>query len=1096
MIYTDMTYSDVLRERWKENFTIAKEDIDIEELYRDGSLLDGYDPNQERDPEGTQTGGQFSAGKATQSVQRAQAKSAGRSTAELEAQYEKQDIDETADLGMTSGAPLTREENQAVYDYTSSSYLPMNRLLRRGESAVPSTMVDETRGRISVLDRAISKQTLKESTTIFRGVKPGGLRALFGTDDPLKIAAMVNPGAVIRDKAFMSFSKEKSVAVGFGAAALLELTAEAGTLALDAESISEYGEDEREIILPRNTALEVLSYTPGKSARDSLIHARIVRAKVSDSVFRDAVNEDRQDTPRDRAEKFQWDEDDFEIIRHKVGDAFDPQQKRDPKGTTTGGQFSSGAATEAVKKAQAKSSARSAKELEEQTKQGQGKAVESALRKAWANNRNVFKLGSKAQIKLADDMLSGTAVDIAAPKIGLGRDFYPFPSYDSMKNFVLGFDSTLVTFEGIEVPMMDKLTKEVYKRDHLDTPAEDMRRLGENMGQIFMLFGSSGPGTAKEEEQLDDILEKLTNGGVDLTEAEPAQISAIVNTYSFETGEMNLDAESNDQFVSEASDFSIIHQEPGDPAPIPLVPPVPPITTIPAVEEASESVEPGEDDEQDKPLTAEQEAKVQTNLQQTETAADLLKSTILPTVPEEHKEAVARAIDLHQMPYMQLFRMANYFKYAENVDIPHVDMIKSRLKKEGFGQSVDLEAVVGYLPTFVPAKYAPWKPKATKGDIVKKIKASIAATNTLPLDNDTLFWVQKRYEQDGMFIFLRNMGVNEGTTGVTQAVNEAISKAKVHPEQKLPKAWSSKYSIKGKGKGSVKLGIAGKSQPLPEKPGKGKSLTAPKPYSYPLSKPTYVPPLPGSPGSDPTISFTSHMGYSSGQALTASERSAVVAYTGSGYSSINRYLRTGDHGGGGYYGTEEGLQEKIAKLDAAMAKHTIHDQVTIYRGLKRDTVEKMFDVDDYKKLGEVAKPGVIVRDKAFMSFSKKHGTAEAFGGAAVLEVVAEPGTPAMDVENISSHTSEREVILPRDRYFEILEYIPPVKGTYSWGSATVKARLVKRPEDVFDSVAIDTGEPDFRFDTIHGDEDEVLPVNRQDKFTWSAADIEIVRRAK
>ena len=143
------------------------------------------------------------------------------------------------------------------------------------------------------------------------------------------------------------------------------------------------------------------------------------------------------------------------------------------------------------------------------------------------------------------------------------------------------------------------------------------------------------------------------------------------------------------------------------------------------------------------------------------------------------------------------------------------------------------------------------------------------------------------------------------------------------------------------------------------------------------------------------------------QRLSKVELAAVEDYQHIGYQEINKQLRQGKVGK---------ARTKIAKLDSALAKMRLPENVMLYRGV-RDP--------DAALLTRLTQVGEVYSDRGFTSTSLRYDFAKKWAskGTAkerlVLEVYAPKGTPA--VSNLNSpHSEEYEVLLPREARFRII----------------------------------------------------------------------------
>lgn len=139
--------------------------------------------------------------------------------------------------------------------------------------------------------------------------------------------------------------------------------------------------------------------------------------------------------------------------------------------------------------------------------------------------------------------------------------------------------------------------------------------------------------------------------------------------------------------------------------------------------------------------------------------------------------------------------------------------------------------------------------------------------------------------------------------------------------------------------------------------------------------------------------------------LTSSEIAGLRAYSSNGYRSINSTLR-----GKPTVGAQPDYVETHTKrIDSAMAKSSITQEATIWRGVRIDP----------SKIPAHFKEGDTYMDKGFMSFSKSEAFARGWGYGAVLKLTVSPGHRAIDMKGKTLHEHEQEVLIPRGSQFKI-----------------------------------------------------------------------------
>lgn len=142
------------------------------------------------------------------------------------------------------------------------------------------------------------------------------------------------------------------------------------------------------------------------------------------------------------------------------------------------------------------------------------------------------------------------------------------------------------------------------------------------------------------------------------------------------------------------------------------------------------------------------------------------------------------------------------------------------------------------------------------------------------------------------------------------------------------------------------------------------------------------------------------------KSLTAEEKEAVTTYTGSWATDVNAKLRTsGD--------VSSWDKSSVANLDKALAKGSLPEDLIVHRGM---SYSKLTDAMESGALT----PGSILHDKGYGS-SSVHSD-RAFTGNVRLRVRVPAGSPGAYVENLSSHKSELEFLLPRNSSYVIKGY--------------------------------------------------------------------------
>jgi hypothetical protein len=143
-------------------------------------------------------------------------------------------------------------------------------------------------------------------------------------------------------------------------------------------------------------------------------------------------------------------------------------------------------------------------------------------------------------------------------------------------------------------------------------------------------------------------------------------------------------------------------------------------------------------------------------------------------------------------------------------------------------------------------------------------------------------------------------------------------------------------------------------------------------------------------------------------------RDSITTYTGSSYSYINGYLRTGKVEGFRY---DAATLEKLSQnIEAGLLRSEIKQDVIVYRGMNSRTLTRLLEGTE----GNLEKAkGLCFSDKGFVSTCAMKE--EAFGGEYLLNVHVPKGTKGAYVEAITDNAREFEVLLNKGQMFEIIE---------------------------------------------------------------------------
>ena len=151
--------------------------------------------------------------------------------------------------------------------------------------------------------------------------------------------------------------------------------------------------------------------------------------------------------------------------------------------------------------------------------------------------------------------------------------------------------------------------------------------------------------------------------------------------------------------------------------------------------------------------------------------------------------------------------------------------------------------------------------------------------------------------------------------------------------------------------------------------------------------------------------------------ITKQEKDSVRNYTEEGYIPINSHLKE--------RGPEHpDARNHIKNLDSAISKSKFDKKTSylLYRGIgknRKDEISQQIGVD----LGTKAATGKIYEDAGYVSTSQIKSKAATFGNHE-LTIKTKPGANGLDVFDSSANRFEKEILLPRNSRFKILEAEP------------------------------------------------------------------------
>lgn len=123
---------------------------------------------------------------------------------------------------------------------------------------------------------------------------------------------------------------------------------------------------------------------------------------------------------------------------------------------------------------------------------------------------------------------------------------------------------------------------------------------------------------------------------------------------------------------------------------------------------------------------------------------------------------------------------------------------------------------------------------------------------------------------------------------------------------------------------------------------------------------------------------------------------SIGYYSTMGYSDVNQTLR-------GQAGASEDTDRHVARIDSAMSKSALLKDTTVYRGVRADTYQQLFNM----------RKGGVFADPAYMSTSTDESQAITFSEGKLIRLKLPKGTKAMDIVPYSDLPELQEILLPR-----------------------------------------------------------------------------------
>lgn len=165
---------------------------------------------------------------------------------------------------------ITQDEWDVLEDYVSGNGMDINNFLRQRNGLSIGDMNASEKARLSLMDKAVSKSELSKDQTLYRNVDASAVfdkstlqkirRNEYSEDDLQEVV-----GKTITDKGFMSTTKDKEIAFGWGdftgseTPIVLEFETPKGTHGIDLKRFDIEGDEQKEILLDRGLSYDIKS---------------------------------------------------------------------------------------------------------------------------------------------------------------------------------------------------------------------------------------------------------------------------------------------------------------------------------------------------------------------------------------------------------------------------------------------------------------------------------------------------------------------------------------------------------------------------------------------------------------------------------------------------------------------------------------------------------------------------------------------------------------------------------------------------------------------------------------------------------------------
>jgi hypothetical protein len=158
--------------------------------------------------------------------------------------------------------------------------------------------------------------------------------------------------------------------------------------------------------------------------------------------------------------------------------------------------------------------------------------------------------------------------------------------------------------------------------------------------------------------------------------------------------------------------------------------------------------------------------------------------------------------------------------------------------------------------------------------------------------------------------------------------------------------------------------------------------------------------------------------------ISAGEKKSIGKYQSKGgFKKINKPLREG-----------AAPSEDAKNLSSAIAKHSLANEVTVYRGMGNTVSKQLSAAWDNKKPGET----VVFKEKGFLSTSRSRGAASTFSNQMFVLKIPK-GSNALPMAAAKGMGGEAEILLDRNTSFRVVSVKPGVTA----GSKLFEVELVR-----------------------------------------------------